>query len=107
MTEKAGLWAATAAAFSDGRTFTTAEAAEVLRPHINPMVALRKVQTRRRTEGRVTSWETYETRRLDDVTVGLRCIASELVSNRTGKNGCSPLVVRVGPGQYRLLKGDA
>lgn len=104
MSQPAKEWAAIAGAFSDGQTFTVVEAAEVIRPHVNPMVALRKSQIGRKTEGRATSWETYETRRLDDVTAGLRIIARMVIYNRLGRNGCRPLVERVGDGRYRLTE---
>jgi hypothetical protein len=58
--------------------FTVSEFMEVLRPHVNPMEAAREAD-RVRVSHRP---DVYETRRKDDVTVGLRVMAQRMLRNR-------------------------
>jgi len=96
-------WGRISAAFADGRTFTTSDAAEVIRPVVNPMVAVRTAMKQRRSPEERLTTISYRSRTRDDVSAGLHCIAGTLISNRRGYRGNRPLVKMVGLGQYVLI----
>lgn len=79
--------------------FTTAEFVEVLRPHVNPMEAARKSDLIRVPH----KPDRYESRRKDEVSVGLTKMAAEMLYNRR-KSG---KVVLLGDGVFRFSGGDA
>ena len=78
--------------------FTTAQFVDVLRPHVNPMEAARQSDSNRVAHRP----DAYESRRKDEVTVGLRKMAVQMLHNRA-KSG---RVVVVGGGVYRFPGGD-
>lgn len=79
--------------------FTVLELVEVLRPYVNPMEAARLADRRRLSERP----QAYESRRKDEVAVGMRSMAAQLLNNRI-KSGA---VERLEVGVYRLGRVDS
>lgn len=101
-------WIAVSGQLGD-REFTVAELAALMRPHINPSMAIRRAEQRRRWQRE--RWrkehlhlhpapeEYMAVRRWgDDVEVGLRLIARSLLEQRCR----SRKVIKVGRGKYRI-----
>ena len=74
--------------------FTTAQFVEVLRPHVNPMEAARTSDLTRVP----SKPDEYESRRKDEVSVGLTRMANQILHNRR-KSG---KVVLLGGGVFRF-----
>ena len=116
MNDLSGYWKAIAEQFSDGQTFSTADAAEALRPHVNPMVAIRaaeRFRARNRSGIKPKMGPEYgRARSNNDITQGLRCMAGQMLDNRLGRRGARALVHRVSRGRYQIIpqppspKGD-
>jgi hypothetical protein len=74
--------------------FTVLELVDVLRPYVNPMEAARKAD-RLRVPAKPPE---YETRRKDEVSVGLSLMARQMLTNRVRSGGVESL----GGGVYRF-----
>ena len=81
-------------------SFTAADFAEVIRPHVNPMEAVRVAERRREYKRQGLRPDEYGYgRRKDDVTVGLKWMATYILNNKRRY----PTVEHVERGVYRFV----
>lgn len=85
--------------FGTHAEFTISDVVDVMRGHINPMAAARRAANSRRYEFNPA----YESRKADDVEVGLRAIAQSYVNNRRSHRDTVARIARQRRGVYRFL----